>query len=177
MFLHVRHKFQPIKFDAHQRYDSYQHNDAEDNWGAHMVGCAKIVNDAIKKGCGTMPYDYLPSHSEQANLRRNYWFGFWFIIVVGIVLYCLLMWILGLILKKNILGVIFGNDGEGSDKAVAIGVGGGSLGLLIAVIVYYIYRSGGSLQTASTDAHVLGFDHGHTLTGNDQAMRAQIPST
>ena len=38
--------------------------------------------------------------------------------VLGIVLYYLLMWILGLILKKNILGIIIGDDGEGSDKAV-----------------------------------------------------------
>lgn len=121
-----------------------------------------------------MPADYLPGYAEQANLHRNYWAGFWLVIVIGFVLFALLMWILGLIMKKNILGVIFSDEGTGSDRAVAMAIGGTALVAVIGTVMYYIYRSGGTLASASTDAHVIGLDRGTMLTNRDAPAMPMI---
>jgi amino acid transporter len=110
--------------------------------------------------------DYLPSVAEQTNLHRNYWTGFWLILIVGTVLFVLLMWIIGLIMKKDILDVLFGTQGNKSDRAVAYAIGGIALGALVLLCVLYLYRSG-SFRAVGADAYPMGREQTRLFSDED----------
>ena len=110
--------------------------------------------------------DRLPSVAEQSNLKRNYWTGFWLILVGGAILFVLLMWIIGLIMKKDILDVLFGTQGSKSDRAVAYAVGGVALGTLVVLCVLYLVRNG-SFRAVGADAYSMGRENARVFTDED----------
>lgn len=101
-------------------------------------------------------------------MHRNFWTGFMMIIILGFGLYCLAMWILGLLLKADIFDVLFGDFGSTRDKVIARSVGGGGIGLIIVLCGIYYFRVGGSISAVGADARATGMDKSNLIGGREQ---------